>query len=144
MIGIVQTFTWQGLCVPNASCDEPYALALCIQRHCQARKLPVKQSQISRVVFGHAGYVAVALGAVFMMGAGLFISLFRQHIGPLFVDDGAVSREVAAVAPICAGYQIFDGIAGTASGVLRYCCYAQAHMHAICKACYMSYLHMPE
>lgn len=54
-----------------------------------------------------------------MMGSGLFISLFRQRIGPLFVDDLDVTQEVAHVAPICAGYQIFDGIAGTSSGVLR-------------------------
>jgi len=55
-----------------------------------------------------------------MAGSGLFISLFRQRIGPLFVDDLDVTMEVAKVAPICAGYQIFDGIAGTSSGVLRY------------------------
>ena len=55
-----------------------------------------------------------------MAGSGLFISLFRQRIGPLFVDDLDVTTEVAKVAPICAGYQIFDGIAGTSSGVLRY------------------------
>lgn len=67
-----------------------------------------------------AGFVSVALGAIFMTGAGLFISVFRHHIGPLFVNDLAATREVAAVAPICAGYQIFDGIAGTSSGVLRY------------------------
>ncbi|KAA6429172.1 MAG: hypothetical protein FRX49_00568 [Trebouxia sp. A1-2] len=66
-----------------------------------------------------AGFLSVALGAIFMAGSGLFISLFRQRIGPLFVDDLDVTREVAKVAPICAGYQIFDGIAGTSSGVLR-------------------------
>ncbi|KAL3161013.1 hypothetical protein ABBQ38_009396 [Trebouxia sp. C0009 RCD-2024] len=66
-----------------------------------------------------AGFLSVALGALFMSGSGLFISLFRQRIGPLFVDDLGVSREVARVAPICAAYQVFDGIAGTSSGVLR-------------------------
>ncbi|DBA94578.1 hypothetical protein WJX77_010461 [Trebouxia sp. C0004] len=66
-----------------------------------------------------AGFLSVALGALFMAGSGLFISLFRQRIGPLFVDDLDVTSEVAKVAPICAGYQIFDGIAGTSSGVLR-------------------------
>ena len=66
------------------------------------------------------GFLSVALGALFMAGSGLFISLFRQRIGPLFVDDLDVTSEVAKVAPICAGYQIFDGIAGTSSGVLRY------------------------
>ncbi len=55
-----------------------------------------------------------------MSGSGLFISLFRQGIGPLFVDDLGVTREVARVAPICAAYQVFDGIAGTSSGVLRF------------------------
>ena len=55
-----------------------------------------------------------------MAASGLFISLFRQQIGPLFVDDLGVTQQVAQVAPICAGYQIFDGIAGTSSGVLRH------------------------
>lgn len=66
-----------------------------------------------------AGFLSVALGALFMSGSGLFISLFRQRIGPLFVDDLSVTQQVARVAPICAAYQIFDGIAGTSSGVLR-------------------------
>ena len=54
-----------------------------------------------------------------MSGSGLFISLFRRRIGPLFVDDLSVTQQVAQVAPICAAYQVFDGIAGTSSGVLR-------------------------
>lgn len=55
-----------------------------------------------------------------MSGSGLFISLFRHHIGPLFVNDLSVTQQVARVAPICAAYQVFDGIAGTSSGVLRW------------------------
>ena len=53
-----------------------------------------------------------------MSGSGL--SLFRRRIGPLFVDDLSVTQQVAQVAPICAAYQVFDGIAGTSSGVLRF------------------------
>lgn len=82
-----------------------------------------------------AGFLSVALGALFMSGSGLFISLFRHHIGPLFVDDLSVTQQVARVAPICAAYQVFDGIAGTSSGVLR--CgmpSASAHSAACCAA----------
>ena len=75
-----------------------------------------------------AGFLSVALGALFMSGSGLFISSFRRHIGPLFVDDLSVTQQVARVAPICAAYQVFDGIAGTSSGVLR--CF-QSFLHAL-------------
>lgn len=69
-----------------------------------------------------------------MSGSGLFISLFRQGIGPLFVDDLGVSQEVARVAPICAAYQVFDGIAGTSSGVLRCGMPPTLHSHKFCVA----------
>ncbi len=68
---------------------------------------------------GHAGYVAVALGCSFTTLEAAGILIFKNRIGPLFVDDARVSREVASVAPICAGYQVTDGIYGVASGVLR-------------------------
>ena len=55
----------------------------------------------------------MALAAIFLFG-------FRNDIGPLFVDDARVGREVAGVAPICAAYQMPDGVYGVASGVLRY------------------------
>ena len=65
------------------------------------------------------GYVAVALGCSFTTLEALGILVFKNRIGPLFVDDARVSQEVASVAPICAGYQVTDGIYGVASGVLR-------------------------
>lgn len=65
--------------------------------------------------------MAVALGCSFTTLEALGILVFKNRIGPLFVDDARVSREVASVAPICAGYQVTDGIYGVASGVLRYC-----------------------
>ncbi len=74
-----------------------------------------------------------------MSGSGLFITFFRQRIGPLFVDDLDVTQEVARVAPICAGYQIFDGIAGTSSGVLRYASLPQdavRHLLLQCDRCH--------
>ena len=52
--------------------------------------------------------------------AAIFLFFFRNQIGPLFVDDARVGREVAGVAPICAAYQMPDGVYGVASGVLRY------------------------
>ena len=52
--------------------------------------------------------------------AAIFLLAFRNDIGPLFVDDVYVGREVAGVVPICAAYQMPDGIYGVSSGVLRY------------------------
>ena len=70
-------------------------------------------------LLGCAGYLAVFLGVLFMALAALFLFFFRNQIGPLFVDDGRVGGEVAGVAPICAAYQMPDGVYGVASGVLR-------------------------
>ena len=61
----------------------------------------------------------MALGCVFTTLEALGIMVFKNRIGPLFVDDANVSHEVASVAPICAGYQVTDGIYGVASGVLK-------------------------
>ncbi|KAL3156932.1 hypothetical protein ABBQ38_001194 [Trebouxia sp. C0009 RCD-2024] len=66
-----------------------------------------------------SGYLAVLLGVLFMTLAAIFLFFFRNQIGPLFVDDARVGREVAGVAPICAAYQMPDGVYGVASGVLR-------------------------
>ena len=63
--------------------------------------------------------MAVFLGVLFMALAAVFLFFFRNQIGPLFVDDARVGREVAGVAPICAAYQMPDGVYGVASGVLR-------------------------
>lgn len=52
--------------------------------------------------------------------AAIFLFFFRNQIGPLFVNDAHVGAEVAGVAPICAAYQMPDGVYGVASGVLRY------------------------
>ncbi|DBA92170.1 hypothetical protein WJX77_011744 [Trebouxia sp. C0004] len=66
-----------------------------------------------------SGYLSVLLGALFMAAAAIVLLVFRYYIGPLFVDDARVRQEVAGVAPICAAYQIPDGIYGVSSGVLR-------------------------
>ncbi len=66
-----------------------------------------------------AGYLSVLLGVLFMAAAAIVLFVFRYQIGPLFVDDARVRQEVAGVAPICAAYQIPDGIYGVSSGVLR-------------------------
>ncbi|DBB06227.1 hypothetical protein WJX82_010050 [Trebouxia sp. C0006] len=66
-----------------------------------------------------SGYLSVLLGVLFMAAAAIVLFVFRFDIGPLFVDDARVRQEVAGVAPICAAYQIPDGIYGVSSGVLR-------------------------
>ena len=66
------------------------------------------------------GWLAVGLCVIFMAGACIVLLVFRFDIGPLFVHDPRVTREVATVTPICAGYQMPDGLYGVASGVLRY------------------------
>ena len=65
------------------------------------------------------GWLAVGLCVIFMAGACIVLLVFRFDIGPLFVHDPRVTREVATVTPICAGYQMPDGLYGVASGVLR-------------------------
>ena len=58
-------------------------------------------------------------GAVFMSMSGASISLGRNQIGWIFSSDSAVVTQVARIAPICGIFQLFDGIQGSTSGVLR-------------------------
>lgn len=121
--------SWKGDTIQLTPCDTP--LKYLERLHISVHSLRCLLEGLMLHPLTCAGFLSVALGALFMSGSGLFISLFRQRIGPLFVDDLGVSREVARVAPICAAYQVFDGIAGTSSGVLRCGIPLTLHSHKI-------------
>ncbi len=68
-----------------------------------------------------AAWAALSLGAGVMLFAALIFLLGREHLPRIFV--GADQREVialcAAILPIAAAFQIFDGTQVVAGGVLR-------------------------
>ena len=67
-----------------------------------------------------AGVICIAIGTGFLAIAAVFILVFRNSLGYLFVDSANVAAVVASICPIAATYQIPDGVLGTIGGVLRY------------------------
>lgn len=68
---------------------------------------------------GHAGWMALALGSVFMTAtAGLFVVMPRTLIG-LFGPGPDVLALGASLLLIAAVFQLFDGLQAVATGVLR-------------------------
>ena len=66
-----------------------------------------------------AGWTALVLGAAFMAGAAVvFVTLGRVIIGA-FTSDTAVLRAGVSLLGIAAVFQLFDGLQGVATGVLR-------------------------
>lgn len=66
-----------------------------------------------------AGWAAILLGVLFMSGAALlFIALPRGLIG-LFTKDPAVMALGASLLVVASIFQLFDGVQGVATGVLR-------------------------
>jgi MATE family multidrug resistance protein len=66
-----------------------------------------------------AGGLALALGAGVMLISGAVFALFRNQLPYLFTADVAVVELAAAILPIAAAFQIFDGTQVVAGGVLR-------------------------
>jgi len=66
-----------------------------------------------------AGIICIAIGTGFLACAAVFILVFRNVLGYLFVDSADVAAAVASICPIAALYQIPDGVLGTIGGVLR-------------------------
>jgi len=66
-----------------------------------------------------AGNVALALGAVTMLGfASIYVA--GRHLIPLaFTGDRTVVAMTAAILPILAAFELFDGLQGVGGGVLR-------------------------
>lgn len=67
----------------------------------------------------HAAWVAIALGAVVMLGAGIALVGLRHGIPRLWTADPGVVAQAAAVLPVVAAFQVFDGAQAVACGVLR-------------------------
>ena len=68
-----------------------------------------------------AGFICVALGTGFLALVAVLLFALRNVIGSWFVDDPAVQRAVASIAPIAAAYQLPDGILGAAGGGCLLC-----------------------
>ncbi|MEE2679440.1 MAG: MATE family efflux transporter [Myxococcota bacterium] len=66
-----------------------------------------------------AAWVSMALGAGVMSFAALVFIVFRTGLPRLYTPDPAVVGLAAAILPIAAAFQVFDGIQVVACGVLR-------------------------
>ena len=67
----------------------------------------------------HAGWAALALGGAFMSCAAVVFVLARQPILRLFTVDPTVTRVGVSLLLVAALFQLFDGLQGVATGVLR-------------------------
>jgi MATE family multidrug resistance protein len=68
---------------------------------------------------GRAGWTAVLLGAGFMTTAGLGMVAFPRTLASLFTDDSTVIALAMELMLVAAGFQLFDGLQGVATGTLR-------------------------
>lgn len=62
---------------------------------------------------------ALLLGAGVMVPPALIFTIFQDRLPQLYGDDPQVMRQAAAILPIAAAFQLFDGCQVVASGVLR-------------------------
>jgi len=68
---------------------------------------------------GVASKVSMLLALAFAGISSTIFLIFRDQWGYLFNDDPSVIRVVASIIPIVALFQVFDGLAGVAGGILR-------------------------
>jgi MATE family multidrug resistance protein len=66
-----------------------------------------------------AAWLNVACGVSFMSLSGVAIALSRDNIGKIFTSDPQVIAAISSIAPICALFQVLDGLQGTGAGALR-------------------------
>lgn len=66
-----------------------------------------------------AAWVALVAGGGLMALSGLSFLLFRWQLPRLFTADAAVIAATAAILPVAAAFQIFDGLQVVGGGVLR-------------------------
>jgi MATE family multidrug resistance protein len=66
-----------------------------------------------------AGWLAVGMAALWMLGCGLGLYAFTTPILGLFSSDAAVLAVGATILPIAAAFQLFDGVQASTFGVLR-------------------------
>ncbi len=66
-----------------------------------------------------AGWTGILLGVSFMASAGLTFALAPQPLLRLFTADRAVLAIGRSLLLVAAGFQLFDGVQGVSTGVLR-------------------------
>ncbi|KAI9475538.1 MAG: mate-domain-containing protein [Benjaminiella poitrasii] len=66
-----------------------------------------------------ASHVAVCLAVFFGLLNSAFFMIVRSRFGYLFTSDEDVVRLVSHIMPLCALFQVADGIAGVCGGVVR-------------------------
>lgn len=66
-----------------------------------------------------AGYAAIVIAALFMVGCGILFVLFHPVIPYLYISDAEVIRVASMLLLIAAVYQIFDGTQAVGLGILR-------------------------
>jgi len=68
---------------------------------------------------GRAGWLAVMLGAAFMLTAGLVMIAFPRTLSSVFTTDSAVIAKAAGLMVLAAAFQLFDGLQGVSTGAMR-------------------------
>jgi MATE family multidrug resistance protein len=66
-----------------------------------------------------AGWTALALGALFMSGAALAFTLIPRQLIAAFTSDAGVLDLGVSLLAVAAVFQLFDGLQGVGTGVLR-------------------------
>src|SRR5262249_1176502 len=66
-----------------------------------------------------AGWMALSLGAGFMLCSGLVLFFFRRPIARIYSPQAAVVASGATLLLVCAVFQLFDGLQVVATGALR-------------------------
>ena len=66
-----------------------------------------------------AGWAALVIGVGFMACAAIALVAAPRPIVRLFTDDATVMATGASLLAIAAGFQLFDGMQGVATGILR-------------------------
>jgi MATE family multidrug resistance protein len=66
-----------------------------------------------------AGWTALALGALFMSGAALAFTLIPRQLISAFTSDAGVLDLGVSLLAVAAIFQLFDGLQGVGTGVLR-------------------------
>ncbi|ORX49776.1 MATE efflux family protein [Hesseltinella vesiculosa] len=67
----------------------------------------------------HASTVAICFSLFFGLTNSTFFMVTRSFYGYLFTEDPDVVVRVSHILPMCALFQVSDGLAGVASGVIR-------------------------
>ncbi len=73
----------------------------------------------SRAKVRSAGFTAIAMSAVFMVGTGLILFLFRHGLPYVYIQEEEVIRLAASLLVFAALFQVSDGVQVTALGALR-------------------------